>query len=73
LKTAPDIPQGICVELDPPRNPDMRPIMAAARILRYNGVNHITVSDSPLASVRFDVMSIAGIIKYETGLQSVRL
>ena len=59
------------VELDPPRNLDIALLLESARRLKAAGVAGITLADNPLASVRVDVLAMAGIIRRETGLHVV--
>jgi len=64
----PKPPQGILVELDPPKNMDVAPLVDAALSLKEAGVAAVTLADNPLASVRVDVLTIAGILHRETGV-----
>lgn len=71
MKTGATIPGGICVELDPPRDCNISKIIQAAKSLKKIGVNHITIADNPMASVRIDAISMAGIIKRETDINVI--
>ncbi|MCE5200246.1 MAG: bifunctional homocysteine S-methyltransferase/methylenetetrahydrofolate reductase [Armatimonadota bacterium] len=63
------VPVGpILVELDPPRTLDVSPLIAAARAVKNAGASAVTVADNPLASVRVDNITVAGILQRETGL-----
>ena len=68
----PSIPTGILVELDPPKDLNIEPLIkSAGRRLREAGVVTITVADNPLVSVSADVMTAAGLLKRETGLSVI--
>lgn len=59
----------ILVELDPPSDPDLRPLIESAIKLKAAGVSSVTVADNPLSSVRTDTLSTAASIQRETGLR----
>lgn len=59
------------VELDPPFNTSLRRIMEGAAAYKENGVDLITVSDSPRAVSRADAVTIAAKIKRETGMETM--
>lgn len=59
---------GILVELDPPTDANMAPVLAAGRALAQAGVDALTVADFPLASVRVDTLTVAGMLARESGL-----
>jgi len=64
----PETPSGILVELDPPKKPDLTRIVDAAHALKESGVSAVTLADNPLASVRVDTLTVAGLIQRETGI-----
>ncbi len=68
VREEPRVPAGPLVELDPPQGTDAAELLDAARRLASAGVRSITVADNPLASASADVMTVAGMIKRETGL-----
>ncbi len=59
----------IAVELDPPFNADMERIMKNANICKENGVDIITVADSPMGRARVDSIMMAAKIKREVGIE----
>ena len=59
----------IAVELDPPFDTDVERIIYNAEICRDNGVNLVTIADSPMGRVRIDPMLMAVKIKRETGVE----
>jgi len=61
----------IAVELDPPFNADVRTILHNARICRENGVDIITVADSPMGRARVDSIMMAAKIKREVGIEAM--
>jgi len=63
----PDPPRGILVELDPPRKPDISRLIDSAGKLKEAGILAVTLADNPLASVRVDVLAVAGMLK-QTGM-----
>ncbi len=65
------IPRGIIVELDPPKEFDLDLIINSALKLKDKGINFITLADNPLASVRIDSLTIAGILKQKTNLSLI--
>ncbi len=64
-QSVPDFP--LIVELDPPRDLSVEPVVAAARALREAGALAISVSDNPFASVRMDNLAVAGAVVRESG------
>lgn len=70
-KTEPKIPEGIIVELDPPKEFDLELLINSASKLKNNGINFITLADNPLASVRIDSLTVAGILKQKTNLSII--
>jgi 5,10-methylenetetrahydrofolate reductase len=62
----------VAVELDPPFDVDLEPIMRGAGLLRDSGVvDFITVADSPLARVRVDSIMVGAKIKREFGIETI--
>ena len=59
------------VELDPPFNISLDRLMEAAAAYKENGVDLITVSDSPRAITRADSVTIAAKIKREIGVETM--
>lgn len=55
----------IAVELDPPYDNSIEGLMESARVCKENGVDIITVADSPRAIARVDSMMMAAKIKRE--------
>ena len=55
----------IAVELDPPYDTSIEGLMESARVCKENGVDIITVADSPRAIARVDSMMMAAKIKRE--------
>jgi homocysteine S-methyltransferase len=58
----------LAVELDPPRDGHMEPLLQAARQLQLAGADLITLADSPLARVKMDSVVCAARLLRETGL-----
>ncbi|MDD3839041.1 MAG: bifunctional homocysteine S-methyltransferase/methylenetetrahydrofolate reductase [Clostridia bacterium] len=61
----------IAVELDPPSNTGVDKIIQGAYILKQNGVDVITISDSPLARTRMNSVMLAAMIQREVGIETV--
>jgi len=61
----------IAVELDPPFDMNMDKILHNARVCKENGVDVITIADSPLAKARVDSVMIAAKIKREVGIDAM--
>ncbi len=57
------------VELDPPFNLDYSKIMRGAELLKENGVDLLTLSDSPLARTRMDAALLGSMVQREVGIQ----
>jgi homocysteine S-methyltransferase len=57
------------VELDPPFNTEDDLILHNAHVCKANGVDMITVADSPMGRVRLDSIMMAARIKRETGIE----
>jgi len=58
----------IAVELDPPFHADADTIINSARICKDNGVDVITLADSPMGRARVDSVMLAAKIKREVGI-----
>ncbi|MEN6412034.1 MAG: bifunctional homocysteine S-methyltransferase/methylenetetrahydrofolate reductase [Veillonellales bacterium] len=58
----------VAVELDPPFNANSEKILHNARICKDNGVDIITIADSPMGRARVDSVAIAAKIKREVGI-----
>ena len=65
------IPDGILVELDPPKTPDLGGIIASASVLVEAGIRYITLADNPMASVRVDNIAVAGILHNKLGAMPI--
>lgn len=61
----------VLVELDPPQHLDVSGIMDGAKALVASGVDAITLAEHPLAILRADNLSLAHLIRKETGVQTV--
>lgn len=61
----------VVVELDPPSDLGIDRIMEGAAILKENGADLITISDSPLGRVRVDALMLAAKIKREIGIDTI--
>ncbi|MBC8061452.1 MAG: bifunctional homocysteine S-methyltransferase/methylenetetrahydrofolate reductase [Clostridiaceae bacterium] len=61
----------IAVELAPPFDISTEKIMSGAKRLKDNGVDLITVPDSPMSKVRVDATIIAAKIKREIGIDAM--
>lgn len=61
----------VAVELDPPHDTDISKILAGAKICKDNGVDLVTVADSPMSKVRVDSVMIASKIKREIGIDTM--
>jgi methionine synthase I (cobalamin-dependent)/5,10-methylenetetrahydrofolate reductase len=61
----------VAVELDPPFDMRVEKVLEGARLLKENGVDIITVADSPLARPRINSMMLAAKIKREVGIDTM--
>ncbi len=61
----------ITVEMAPPRGTAAQKVVAAAEMLRSAGVDHINVSDSPMARMRMSPWAVAHLIQNLVGLETV--
>jgi len=61
----------IAVELDPPFKADASKIVKGAEVLKENGVDIITIADSPMGKSRADSIIISSKIKRETGIETL--
>jgi len=61
----------IAVELDPPFKADASKIIEGAKVLKENGVDIITIADSPMGKSRADSIIISSKIKRETGIETL--
>jgi homocysteine S-methyltransferase len=59
------------VELDPPFNTDIAKIMDGASLCSKEGIDLITIADSPMSKVRIDSIAIACKIKRELGIDTM--
>lgn len=58
----------IVCEMDPPRDSQLEPLIKAARVLRANSIDLMTLADTPLSRVRLDPVVAGARIQRETGL-----
>lgn len=58
----------IAVELDPPFNQEAKKLFQGAKQLAEEGIDLLTLADSPLARSRADSLQMAVRIQYDTGL-----
>ncbi|MBC2582147.1 bifunctional homocysteine S-methyltransferase/methylenetetrahydrofolate reductase [Clostridium sp. DJ247] len=61
----------IAVELDPPFDTSIDKIIQGAKICKENGIDLITIADSPMSKVRVDSISIAAKIKREIEIDTM--
>lgn len=61
----------ILVELDPPQHLDVAGAIEGAKALSASGADAITLAEHPLAVLRADNLSLAHLIRRETGIQTV--
>ncbi|MGI6113858.1 MAG: bifunctional homocysteine S-methyltransferase/methylenetetrahydrofolate reductase [Mahellales bacterium] len=59
----------IAVELDPPFNTQCDKIIEGARMCKENGVDIITIADSPMGRARMDPIMLGARIKREVGIE----
>ncbi|HBG15172.1 MAG TPA: hypothetical protein DDW93_00200 [Firmicutes bacterium] len=59
----------VAAELDPPFNADVGTIIKNAHICKDNGVDIVTVADSPMGRARVDSLMLAAKIKREVGIE----
>lgn len=60
-----------CIELLPPRSPDLAPMIERARRCAARGVHAINIPDGPRASARVSPMVAAEVILREAGIEPV--
>ncbi|HEX3026063.1 MAG TPA: bifunctional homocysteine S-methyltransferase/methylenetetrahydrofolate reductase [Clostridia bacterium] len=58
-------------ELDPPFQSDLTKLESCAGFLRDNGVDAVTVADSPMARPRVDSIAVAARLKRKFGIEAV--
>jgi methionine synthase I (cobalamin-dependent)/5,10-methylenetetrahydrofolate reductase len=61
----------IAVELDPPFDTSIDKIMHGAKVCKDNGIDIVTVADSPRSVVRVDSVMISAKIKREIGIDAM--
>ncbi|MCL8209044.1 MAG: bifunctional homocysteine S-methyltransferase/methylenetetrahydrofolate reductase [Actinomycetia bacterium] len=61
----------VSVELDPPRGPNPRRLLDAARALGAYAVDAINVADSPMARVRMSALATAALVWRTTGIEPI--
>ena len=61
----------IAVELDPPFDTSIDKLMTGAKLCKENGIDLITIADSPMSKVRVDSVAIAAKIKREIGIDTM--
>jgi len=59
----------VIVELDPPRDLDIRRFMAGAAALKEAGADALTLADNSLAVTRMSNLALASLVKERTGLR----
>ncbi len=58
----------VAVELDPPHDNDLSPILEAAKQMKETGVDVLTFADSPLSRARADSMATAAAVCMNAGI-----
>ncbi|OHW63176.1 bifunctional homocysteine S-methyltransferase/5,10-methylenetetrahydrofolate reductase [Andreesenia angusta] len=61
----------LAVELDPPFDTDIEKLMESARVCKLEGIDLVTVADSPRAIARVDSMMVASKIMREVGIETI--
>lgn len=61
----------LAVELDPPFDTDIEKLMESARVCKAEGIDLVTVADSPRAIARVDSMMVASKIMREVGIEVI--
>ena len=61
----------IAVELDPPFDTSIDKLMSGAKLCKENGIDLITIADSPMSKVRVDSVAIASKIKREIRIDTM--
>jgi homocysteine S-methyltransferase len=61
----------ISVELDPPRSPNPRRLLDAARALGRWDVDAINIADSPMARVRMSALATGALVRRTTGIEPI--
>jgi homocysteine S-methyltransferase len=61
----------VTCEIDPPKGPDARPAVEAARLLKRSGADAVNIAENPMARVRVAPMALAHFIEQETGLSTI--
>ncbi|NQU05430.1 MAG: bifunctional homocysteine S-methyltransferase/methylenetetrahydrofolate reductase, partial [Calditrichaeota bacterium] len=59
------------VEINPPRSPAIKRLVDKVNELKKNGVELINVPDGPRASARLSAMTLAHLLKVNTGIQPI--
>jgi methionine synthase / methylenetetrahydrofolate reductase(NADPH) len=61
----------VTCEIDPPKGPDAREAIDAARLLKQAGASAVDIADNPMARVRVSSMALAHFVQQETGLSTI--
>ena len=61
----------VTCEIDPPKGPDAREAVNAARALKQAGASAVDIADNPMARVRVSSMALAHFVQQETGLSTI--
>lgn len=61
----------ITVEVDPPKDMDMAPGLAGAKLLAEAGVDAISIGENPLAKVRMSAFVFGHFVQEQTGLPAI--
>lgn len=61
----------VTCEIDPPKGPDARSAVQAARLLKQAGADAIDIADNPMARVRVSSVALAHFVSRETGLTTI--
>lgn len=61
----------VTCEIDPPKGPDARGAVEAARLLKQAGADAVDIADNPMARVRVSSMALAHFVQQETGLSTI--
>ncbi|MBU2565098.1 MAG: bifunctional homocysteine S-methyltransferase/methylenetetrahydrofolate reductase [Candidatus Thermoplasmatota archaeon] len=61
----------VTVEIDPPKGVDVSKALEAAMLFKKYGVDAVNIADNPLARTRMSPVTLAHLIKKETGLEPI--
>ncbi|MBN2010182.1 bifunctional homocysteine S-methyltransferase/methylenetetrahydrofolate reductase [candidate division KSB1 bacterium] len=60
-----------CIEINPPRSPDVTKVLTSCRMIRDAGVDAVNIPDGPRASARMSPLALAALIQSQVKIDTI--